>query len=69
MAPTPTVTADSARSPRSGSSCPWPPARPSRQGDLAPLSPGGATLLLAIRAEDLGFDSLWLSDHFLMTFG
>ncbi len=71
MAPTPTVTADSARSPQVGffvpvAACPPEPGR----GDLAPLDVGWSDLVaLAVRAEELGFDSFWLSDHLLMAFG
>jgi len=46
--------------------CPPEPGRP----ELAPLDMRWTDLVaLALRAEDLGFDSLWLSDHFLLSFG
>jgi alkanesulfonate monooxygenase SsuD/methylene tetrahydromethanopterin reductase-like flavin-dependent oxidoreductase (luciferase family) len=46
--------------------CPPEPGR----GDLAPLNVGWSDLVaLALRAEELGFDSFWLSDHLLVAFG
>jgi alkanesulfonate monooxygenase SsuD/methylene tetrahydromethanopterin reductase-like flavin-dependent oxidoreductase (luciferase family) len=45
------------------------PPEPGRD-DLSPLVIGWSEAgAMATRAEDLGFDSFWLSDHFLMTLG
>ena len=71
MAMSRTETAAATRSPSVGffvplADCPPEPGR----DDLVPLKVGWSDLVaLALRAEDLGFDSFWLSDHFLMSFG
>ena len=71
MVPTPTVTAVSTRSPQVGffvpvADCPPEPGR----GELAPLNVDWSDLVtLAVRAEELGFASFWVSDHLLMTLG